>query len=154
MTRPEPPNLTRLELVEALRSYYRALEKYLDASGAREHMHRSDLDALAAIMDNSRRGSSLTAKQLAQEIRLSTSATTALIDRLEQAGHVTRKPHPNDRRSMLLETTDRSRAVGRELFSRLAQSMDSVMEQFSEDEMKLVTRFLEATAAATLRAAD
>lgn len=42
---------------------------------------------------------------------LTPAAATSMIDRLESAGHVRRAPHPRDRRSLLVELTDRGRAA-------------------------------------------
>lgn len=48
-----------------------------------------------------------TPKNLALELGLSTGAITAMVDRLERAGHVGRLAHPTDRRSQLLTLTFR-----------------------------------------------
>jgi DNA-binding MarR family transcriptional regulator len=39
---------------------------------------------------------------IAALLHLSSGGATALVQRLERAGHVTRKPHPSDRRSILI----------------------------------------------------
>ncbi len=36
---------------------------------------------------------------------MSTASTTAIVDRLEKTGHVTRVPHPTDRRSIYIVAT-------------------------------------------------
>ncbi|MET9265155.1 MarR family transcriptional regulator [Amycolatopsis sp. NPDC004079] len=45
----------------------------------------------------------LTAKDLADRLRVSTAASTHIVDRLERAGHVVRRPHATDRRKVLVE---------------------------------------------------
>lgn len=52
--------------------------------------------------------------KLARRQGLSTGAMTNRIDRLEQAGFVRRLPDPDDRRSILVELTDRGRVVWEE----------------------------------------
>ncbi|BDZ51358.1 hypothetical protein GCM10025867_35990 [Frondihabitans sucicola] len=47
-----------------------------------------------------------TPKAVGLALGLTTGATTALIDRLENGGYVTREPHPTDRRSTRLVLTD------------------------------------------------
>ena len=42
-------------------------------------------------------GGRVTAGELARELRLSTGAVTAILDRLEQAGYARRVPDPDDR---------------------------------------------------------
>ena len=44
----------------------------------------------------------LTPKQLAQSLDMTTGAVTAMIDRLESANLIERRPNPTDRRSLLL----------------------------------------------------
>ncbi len=55
-------------------------------------MHPTDLNALLAVMRAERAGAPLTPGRLGQHLGLSSGATTAVIDRLERAGHVQRSP--------------------------------------------------------------
>src|ERR1700734_866538 len=57
----------------------------------------------------------MTAGALAQESGLSTGAITAVIDRLEKVGYAQRVADPSDRRRVLVELTDRARALAYEL---------------------------------------
>jgi DNA-binding MarR family transcriptional regulator len=50
-------------------------------------------------------GSGRPSKAVGEAFHLSSGAVTALVDRLEEAGYVTREPHPTDRRSSLLVLT-------------------------------------------------
>ncbi|TVM15174.1 MarR family transcriptional regulator [Oceanidesulfovibrio indonesiensis] len=52
-------------------------------------------------------------KELAQKMGVTTGTLTVQVDRLERAGMVRRRPHQEDRRSILVELTD----TGRELFT-------------------------------------
>jgi DNA-binding MarR family transcriptional regulator len=45
----------------------------------------------------------LTQRELGERLLLSSGGITVLVDRLEGAGWVARKPHPTDRRAVLLE---------------------------------------------------
>jgi DNA-binding MarR family transcriptional regulator len=47
----------------------------------------------------------LAPSRLAKLLDLSSGGVTALVQRLERYGHVTRKPHPTDRRSTLIRLT-------------------------------------------------
>ncbi len=49
--------------------------------------------------------------QLANEMTMSTSGLTRLVDRIEQAGHVRREACPEDRRGLHAVLTDEGRAV-------------------------------------------
>jgi len=52
--------------------------------------------------------------EIAERLLVTCGNTTGLIDRLEEAGLVTRRPHPEDRRAILATLTDQ----GRELYAR------------------------------------
>lgn len=57
-------------------------------------------------------GEPLRMKELAQKMGVTTGTLTVQIDRLERNGMVRRRPHDEDRRSILVELTD----AGREMF--------------------------------------
>ena len=48
---------------------------------------------------------------LARDLDLSSGATTSRLDRLEEAGYISRLPDPEDRRGVLIELTDAGRAA-------------------------------------------
>ncbi|QGY38702.1 MarR family transcriptional regulator [Pseudodesulfovibrio cashew] len=50
-------------------------------------------------------------KELAEKMGVTTGTLTVLADRLEKAGMVRRKPHEEDRRSILVELTDSGRTI-------------------------------------------
>ncbi|OIH97660.1 MarR family winged helix-turn-helix transcriptional regulator [Curtobacterium sp. MCBA15_001] len=60
-------------------------------------------------------GAGVTPKQSGEYLELSTGAMTSLIDRLEQRGHIERRPNPNDRRSILLHLTPSGEAVAQQI---------------------------------------
>src|SRR3954470_23500278 len=59
----------------------------------------SELDALEYLEADG----PLTQRQLGERLLLSSGGITVLVDRLERGGWVKRKPHPTDRRAVLLE---------------------------------------------------
>ena len=59
----------------------------------------TDLNALEQLESDG----PLTPKELADRLQLTSGGATVLADRLERAGWVKRRPHPSDRRSLLLE---------------------------------------------------
>ncbi|MGL3200815.1 MULTISPECIES: MarR family transcriptional regulator [Curtobacterium] len=60
-------------------------------------------------------GEGMTPKEAGAFLQLSTGAMTSLIDRLEQRGHLERRPNPDDRRSILLHLTPAGAAVAAEI---------------------------------------
>jgi DNA-binding MarR family transcriptional regulator len=57
------------------------------------------------------RGGPLTQRDLSQTLRCTPRNVTGLVDALEAAGFVTRKPHPTDRRATLVTLTEQGHAV-------------------------------------------
>jgi DNA-binding MarR family transcriptional regulator len=60
-------------------------------------------------------GEGITPKQAGEYLELSTGAMTSLVDRLEQRGHIERRPNPHDRRSILIHLTPSGADVAREI---------------------------------------
>ncbi|CCH48190.1 MarR family winged helix-turn-helix transcriptional regulator [Pseudodesulfovibrio piezophilus] len=50
-------------------------------------------------------------KELAERMGVTTGSLTVLADRLETAGMIRRKPHEEDRRSILVELTDQGQTI-------------------------------------------
>ncbi|MGN7968676.1 MarR family winged helix-turn-helix transcriptional regulator [Microbacterium sp. 22296] len=85
--------------------------------------------------------------ELSRRLDLTTAATTAAIDRLVELGHVTRAPHPTDRRSVLVVPTASSieRAMGH--LGPMIARVDRVLDEFSDAEQAVIARYLERVVA-------
>jgi DNA-binding MarR family transcriptional regulator len=133
----------------------RRLNVELDAVGQRfaqlHGLNRTDVRALVAIMDAARRGEALTAGRLGEAVELRSASVTALVDRLERVGHVRRVRDPEDRRRVALEMSDSAMAAGAEHFGGLARDLTAAMENYTDDELAVVRRFLMDMTDATLR---
>lgn len=133
----------------------RRLTVELDAVGQRfaaQHgLNRTDVRALVAIMDAARRGEALTAGRLGDAVDLRSASVTALVDRLERVGHVRRVRDTTDRRRVALEMSDSAMAAGAEHFGGLARDLSDAMEDYTDDELALVHRFLEDMTAVVTR---
>ncbi|GAB2665894.1 MarR family transcriptional regulator [Prescottella soli] len=62
--------------------------------------------ALLCVLENP----PMTQRDLANVLRCSTRQVTALVDALEQSGHLRREAHPTDRRAHIVALTDRGRS--------------------------------------------
>ncbi|WP_340384438.1 MarR family transcriptional regulator [Streptomyces sp. SS7] len=71
-------------------------------------------------------GEKTTQRELAEDLTLTSSGITRLVDRMEQMALVRRVPSPRDRRSVLVEATDHGRAV----FVEAADAHARVVERF------------------------
>ena len=125
----------------------RRLTVELDAVGQRfadlHGLGRTDVRALVAIMDAARAGEPLSAGGLGAAVSLSSASVTALVDRLERAGHVHRVRDPADRRRVALEMSESAMAAGAQFFGRLQQDVVAAMADYSDEELAVVRRFLE-----------
>jgi DNA-binding MarR family transcriptional regulator len=133
---------TRLELALLLRR----LTVELDAVGQRfaqaHGLNRTDVRALVAIMDAARRGEAMTAGRLGEAVELRSASVTALLDRLERVGHVRRVRDPEDRRRVALEMSESAMAAGAEHFGGLQRDLSAAMEDYTDEELAVVRRFL------------
>ncbi|MDH6280867.1 MarR family winged helix-turn-helix transcriptional regulator [Prescottella agglutinans] len=62
--------------------------------------------ALLCVLENP----PMTQRDMAKVLRCSTRQVTALVDALEQSGHLRREAHPTDRRAHIVALTDRGRS--------------------------------------------
>jgi DNA-binding MarR family transcriptional regulator len=79
--------------------------------------------------------------ELAEHTGLSTGATTAMIDRLENAGLVVRRPHPTDRRGTIVVLSKEATRKLPATFASLAKAMDALVSTYSEKELKVLADF-------------
>jgi DNA-binding MarR family transcriptional regulator len=73
--------------------------------------------------------------ELAQRLDVTPRTVTGLVDRLEESGHVTRSAHPHDRRSTLVELTDRGRAFMAKLQSMQEELVRDLFADFPADRL-------------------
>jgi len=101
------------------------LERRIDADLRREcGISHTMLEVLIRLCQKP--GEKVSQRQLADDLTLTSSGTTRLIDRMEEAGLVRRAPSPGDRRVALVEPT----ADGRTAFLRGAAVHARVVEEF------------------------
>lgn len=129
-------------IIDLLRAFSTAMERYIGVHGAAHGLHRTDLYALAHVMDAARDGRQLTPGELADALNLSSPATSALLSRLEGAGHVRRSHSTTDRRRVSVEITEDAMGVGRAIFMPLADDIAKVVTGLSVSEQETVLHFL------------
>lgn len=137
-------------LVRLLRQLIVESDHFVGMLGEAQGMHRTDLNALALIMDARWRGEPLSPGKLAEAMHLSASATTSVLDRLEASGHVERARSTRDRRKVELRVPERALVAGREFFTPLDRAFRAAWAGFSEAERATIARFLAASVEATV----
>jgi DNA-binding MarR family transcriptional regulator len=131
-----------LQLVHRLR----AISVELDlarAAFARAHgLHDTDVRALIHLLDAERAAQPATAGWLGARLGLTSPSTTALIDRLERAGHVRRRRDPQDRRKVEIAVTAAAIDLGWAFFGPLLAGMVGAMRSFSAADLDTAEEFL------------
>lgn len=146
MTTPWVPQTPHQQAVLDVLLSIRALNDAMDRmnGGMKDDMdmNASDLAALRMLIVREQRGEQVSPHEVAKHLRISTASTTKLLDRLEAAGYVERRPHPRDRRARIVTLTAHSRATFFRHFAERLEQMRQVTEPYDEDELKLIGTYL------------
>ncbi|HEY6479675.1 MAG TPA: MarR family winged helix-turn-helix transcriptional regulator [Streptosporangiaceae bacterium] len=137
-----------LQLVHRLRAISVELELSRAAFARAHGLHDTDVRALIHLLDADRAGVPATAGWLGAQLGLTSPSTTALIDRLESAGHVVRARSAADRRKVEIRVSARAVALGWEFFGPLLTGMVRATRSFGAADLDTVDRFLSEVAAA------
>jgi DNA-binding MarR family transcriptional regulator len=112
----------------------------------------SDTDVLA--VQHLARAGRMTPGELGRQLQLTSGGTTALVQRLERAGHLFREPHPTDRRSVLVRLTPEIGRRASESVAPLVEEVERLAAALPEDQRAVVATFLAQVADAGERHAD
>ena len=85
----------------------------------------------------------LPAGKLAKAVGLSTAAITTVVDRLEARGYAERRADPSDRRRVVIEVTPKLHQDMWPFYGLLAETAQRFYDEFSEEDLEVVVRFLE-----------
>jgi DNA-binding MarR family transcriptional regulator len=85
---------------------------------------------------------------------MTSGGVTALTQRLERAGHISREPHPKDKRSSILKATPEIVERVRAEYRDLVRDTDRVTARLSEQERELIGDYLERLVLLSERYAD
>lgn len=91
-------------------------------------------------LDLARSEEGLTAGRLAEITGMSTSAITAVLDRMERAGFLERVRDPRDRRRVIVRTGTRASEVT-ERMSPLQEATKSLLDKYDEPQLRLLLEF-------------
>jgi len=143
---PEPPagarRPERAELEAAFAAAMRqtgALMQLMGQAAAdRVGINATDLNCLNIL---SFRGQ-MTAGELARETGLTTASITGVVDRLAEAGYVTRERDPHDRRRVVVKLVlDRAMRDVASVFLPMLRDWRDMAARYSDDELRLIIDF-------------
>jgi MarR family transcriptional regulator, organic hydroperoxide resistance regulator len=120
-------------LMEELRIYGSIFNQFSRLFGSWLGLYSTDSEALLEIVYAEERGAPLSPARLASRIGLSSGATTSLLNRLEEAGHVVRSRESTDRRVVTLRSSPHVHARADEFFATLAGQLDGAMSRYTPE---------------------
>src|SRR3984893_691075 len=114
------------------------VEELTGATANFVRLNRTDFHALQVL--SSSRG--MTAGELARALRVTTGATTRVIDSLVAAGHAHREWDPEDRRRILVSVTPTAQRALEGSLLALREDLRKALSGYSESELNAVLRFV------------
>ena len=130
---------TAAELLEAMREQASRTLMFHQAITELVGLGPTDMKALDLARDEEH----LTAGRLAQATGLSTSATTAVLDRLERRGFVRRQRDPTDRRKVVVVATGRHAEQLHGIFAALAERVREILADYDADQLALLLQLVQ-----------
>ena len=123
------------------------LQRFADALDELEHdwsqtaeLHRSDLAALNHL---ARADAPMPMGELGGRLSLTPGAITALVDRLEERGHVVRGTDPRDRRRVTVAASSSASELAGAFVGAMAGRSLITLDDFDGTELATIERFLE-----------
>ena len=114
---------------------------HLDEAAARHYgLNRTDMRALDIVG----REGPIAPTELARRLGFTTGGITTVIDRLERAGYVLRRPSATDRRRLVIEISDSTREKDIAVFGGLFERTGALVAAYRDDaELALIRGFLD-----------
>jgi DNA-binding MarR family transcriptional regulator len=81
-------------------------------------------------------------RKLAAALSVTSANVTGIVDRLVKQGLVTRRENPEDRRMLLLQVTDKGRALIIDLRERQISRLSEILDYMSPDEVSTLAQGL------------
>ncbi len=146
------PKYVDVDYLERLEQATRGLLA-LNVSVLERMEKRIGLAPLRALQSLERLGPSLVT-ELGADLDMLSSTASRLSDRLADAGYITRRVSPSNRRATLLEMTDAGRAVLDELIQLRVEAFGEVVRLLTDAERSALVRGTEAFTAAHRELSD
>lgn len=116
-----------------------ATQAYDEAVGTRLGLNMAERHCIGLL-----HGGPQSAGAIATATGLTPAAVTALIDRLEARGLLTRTRSLEDRRKVVIEATEATRDLSARYYGAIAEEGEKVIATFSDAELATIARFVGA----------
>jgi DNA-binding MarR family transcriptional regulator len=130
-------------VLEALRAYQAAQRAMRRRTRTAMAMGENDMFVLRFVIRAEREGHSVTAADVARHLGIATASATALVDRLENSGHLIRRPHPTDRRRILITHTAEADEQLKATLGDMHARMMAATRALTDDQAETIVAFLE-----------
>lgn len=136
--------------LESIMAVLAAVKRWREAEHSMSEKSRSDMKlgdndmkAMRFIIVSMNQGKTVTPGMIADHLGISTASTTKLLDRLAVADHITRSPHPTDRRAVVITVNPHAHAEVQENVGRMHARRFQVAAGLEPHEREIVIRFLD-----------
>lgn len=133
-------------LMSALGNLRQAEDRLTEASTRYMKLNKTDMRALHFLIVCENRSEPPTPGEIATHLGITTASTTKLLDRLTRGGHITREPHPTDRRALVVRITPETHRSAMNTVGRQQARRFVVAASRSPQEREVIISFLEETA--------
>lgn len=131
-------------VLDALRTYRASEMAMRRRTQESMGMGENDLLVLQYLMRAAQRGGEVSPVDIGRYLGVSTPSVTGILDRLERSGHLKRKPHPQDRRRLLVETTDLAHVEVRRTLDGMHTRMMAAVRSLGPGDADAIVSFLDA----------
>lgn len=135
-----------VDLFVAMQRWRSTSDAQRDASRRHMRLGENDMRAIRYLMAARHGGTVVTSTMLAGHLGITGSSVTKLLDRLEQAEHIRREPHPHDRRALSIVVTEGTSATATSSVGAYHVRRFRIAAAMTSDHRLVVTRFLSAIA--------
>ena len=129
----------KMRALNAVRDYGVQLTLFRSAMNEWVGLNATDMECLRLLFF---KGVS-TPSELARHTGLTSGATTAMLDRLEKAGLIERRPNPNDRRGTLVAPAQSSAEKAASWFESARKAQDELISSYSESDLEIIADVFE-----------
>lgn len=123
----------------AVRDYGVNLTQFRNAMNEWAGLNATDMECLRLLAQKG----VATPSELARHTGLTSGATTAMLDRLEKAGLIERRPNPDDRRGSLIAPERSSAAKMAGWFESARNAQDELISSYSEGDLEIIADVFE-----------
>jgi DNA-binding MarR family transcriptional regulator len=126
------------QVSDALRALSTEIDRLDQAAADRYGLNRTDMRALDIVG----RVGPLAPTALARKLGFTTGGVTTVLDRLERAGYIRRRPDPADRRRQVVEATEATRARDQVVFGGLMRQTSDLLSTYTDEQLLVIRDFL------------